>query len=212
MPTQLRGQSEFNSVLKRYLLFTSRDLATTLNTKGYYIARRATVETEKADRGKITSFIRQDTGRIAGMMINKRRRERGEKGLYGEDMKEAVAMVRSARLRSVSFLKSGWIPAIKRLQPLAARIGGSVPRQDRGAKQIGAAKGAGMPANPGMRAVCRILNEASGKHTTMEGLAHAVTVGEIGLAKAFDFETQSMKDYLFRKMGISASLLGIRTH
>jgi hypothetical protein len=39
-------------------------------------------------------------------------------------MAEAVEALLAIRLKSIAFLKSGWLPAIKRLEPYAEKIGG----------------------------------------------------------------------------------------
>lgn len=194
----------FNRVLQQYMEVSKRDRATILNTKGFFIARRATVETQKANRQEIKETLK--TGRILGMMINKRRGEKGLPGLYGDAMKDEVQTVLAARLRSIAFLKSGWLEAIKTLEPFAERRG--VPRQDRSGKRYGRPKGEARPAKTGTRSSARIVNAASAKRDFKRALE---VFGGPALQKAFDHEVRSMRDYMARKHGDSARKLGIRT-
>src|SRR5690242_12228911 len=89
-------QTEFNRVLREYGRVSSRDSVTIVNTKAFYIARRAVAETPKADSATVRKFAGADGGALIGKMINKRRGERGEKGLWGEAMEKSVLSVISA--------------------------------------------------------------------------------------------------------------------
>src|SRR5690242_8413843 len=98
---------DFDRTLAVYRRYSRRDPATIANTKAFYIARRASVETVRARPQAIRRFIGKKRGRIIGMLINKRRGLRGEKGLYGAAMMKEVEVVLAARLRSRAFLASG---------------------------------------------------------------------------------------------------------
>ena len=50
------SQAEMDSVLRRYSALSKRDSATIVNTKAFYIARRAVVETPKANLSEIRRF------------------------------------------------------------------------------------------------------------------------------------------------------------
>ncbi len=214
---------EFRRTLDRYAKISRRDRATIVNTKAFYIARAAVAFTPKADSSKIKKFFegaklgrdkrsgrfRVDSGTLAvvGKIINKRRGERGEKGLYGDAMKVAQAMMKAARLRSVAFLKSGWLPAIKTLAKLAERPGRAM-RLDKKAEQIGKAKGDVSPAHEGLfitKAV--IINLAEAKHDTKEAL---IKFGGPALQKAIDHEAASMSQYIEEKLKKAAAAAGIK--
>jgi hypothetical protein len=203
-----QSQAEMDSTLRRYMQLTSRDAVTVVNTKAFYIARRAVAETPKADSSAIRRFAGLRGGEIIGKMINKRRGMRGEKGLYGQEMQEAVASVIAARLRSVSFLKSGWLPAIKALAPLADKIHGQSGDtiSSRGAKQYHGPKGSASIATAS-RIGATIINSASGPHETHEALKK---YGGPALQKAWDFEIASMRAYIEKKLAASARSLGIK--
>lgn len=198
---------EFLRTADVYAGYTRRDCRTIVNTKAFYIARRAVIETPKADSSKVRAFFNRSTRAIVGKIINARRGKRGAKGLYGDAMVEAQAMMKAARLRSVAFLKSGWIPAIKTLQPLAEKIGSqSTPST---VKQVGQAKGTATPAREGWKAISIIKNLADAKRDKKQSLHK---FGGPALQRALDFETASMKSYIERKLKESARKAGINTH
>ncbi len=188
------------------MTYTKRDLATVLNTKGFFIARRAVIETPKASNKEIRSLYREDGGRLLGKMLNLRRAKHGEKGLYGDEMRKAARVVVSARSRSIAFIKSGWLTAIRKLEPFAERRG--APRQERGPKQYGRDKGDAIPARAATFMRATIINTASATRDHKQAL---IRYGLPALQKAFDFETASMEAYILRKLLQSARSFGIRT-
>jgi hypothetical protein len=220
---------EFTATLNRYRQLASRDPKKICDTKAFFIARRAVIETPKADKAQ----IKDDLGRIihrkkqpvrmslrtvkrytryglevqvplAALIINARR-GRG-RGLYGSAMTEAIRAMLAARLRSIAFLKSGWLPAIRTLVGLADTRG--APRQERGPAQIGVAKGYAVPAQSGWRARTIIANMAS---TRKEDRTALYKYAEPALQRAFDAEEASMRDYIERKMRETAQAAGVRT-
>lgn len=229
-PTRL-NTAEFERTRREYMKFTRRDTATVINTKLFYIARRATVETPKANKasmvqelkGKRMKAVKLKSGRIknvkstlAELIIWGRRLKSGG-STKKKDMREEVKKLIAARLRSIAFIKSGWIPAIKRLESLAERIGGAAARPDRSAKQIGKPKGSAKPAREGVRPIGSITNDALPKGR--KGLLNRIFGGKRNevlaiatpaLQRAFDFEVRSMKDYIARKLAARAQRLGIK--
>lgn len=222
---------EWDRTFPRYMKRTRRDLATVLNTKLFYIARRATVETPKADKSAIqklrearkkTTFTKRGKPKIinttaAALIIQARRANEGKKPLKNAEAKKEGSDMVKARLRSIAFLKSGYLPAIKRLEPLADRKG--IPRQDKSGKQVGRPKGFARPARDGSwRPSAMLQNDALPK--TRGGLlkrmfgdkrAGAMKFAGPALQRAFDHEVRSMKDYLFRKLQAGAKREGIKT-
>jgi len=205
-PVSIRiNTREFDRVLRQYLAVTKRDLPDVVNAKAFFIARRAVVETPKAKLGRMS----RATGAILGRIVNKRRGKDGLKGLYGKEMSKVVEIIYAARRRSVAFLKSGWLPAIRKLElavPSKYRRGAA--RNDRSAKQVGKPKGSATVAREGWRVVAKIENAALAKHDKKEALS---LFGGPALQRAFDYETQSMKEYIAKKLAASAKSLGIRT-
>lgn len=205
---------EFNEALRRYRELSSRSEEEIVNTKAFFIARRAVVETVKADKGKIKSFFsgkQGESARIVGMIINKGRSKRGEKGLYGEAMAEAQAMMLAKRLRSIAFIKSGWIWCIKNLEKYVKSKRGAARNEAGQIKTFGKPKGKATPARRNMFTVKAIIrNFAESFHTTTKD-----PLGKFGgpaLQKAVAFETASMEAYVQEKMRKAANDAGIKTN
>lgn len=200
---------EFDRTLREYANYSKRDVQTIVNTKAFYIARRAVAETPMADGKDIRDFIRSDSGAIAGKMINARRAKRGEKGLYGKAMAKEVAAMLAKRLRARAFIKSGWLWAVKKLEPYAEKVGRK-PSIGRGKPQaVGKPKGSAEPATSGgWRCRSKIINTVTAAWDTRQEVAK---VAEPALQRAFDYERQSMLQYIENKLRKSAQSLGIKT-
>lgn len=200
---------EFDKTLKEYRQYSKRDVATICNTKAFYIARRATVETQKSKKSKIRADLLQE-GRlpapIAALIVNAKRGAAGLKGLFGKKMRAAVNELIKAR--RVATLAAGWIPAIKAFEPLAEKRG--APRQAAQAKLTGdgSKKGYGRPAKEGWFSKAILANLMTAKWDTRDG---AESVATPALQRAFDAEEASMKAYIERKLNEGAKKAGIRT-
>jgi len=195
---------EFDSALRQYVMVSRRTIPEIVNNKAFFIARRAVVKTPKADLAAINAL---KGSAFIGKIINAQRGRRGEKGLYGKEMSKAVGMVLAARRRSIAFLKSGWLPAIRILAGVVKQKRG-VARADRSPKIYGVPKGTAIPAVNGFRVRAVIENAAN---TTRDHKDALIKYGEPALQKAFEFETQSMLDYMERKLKAAANFVGIRT-
>jgi hypothetical protein len=197
--------AEWDRVFPKYMALVRRDLADVLNTKAFFIARRSVVETPKARLGRMD----RKTAAILGRIINQRRGARGEKGLYGKEMLKAVEILYAARRRSVAFLKSGWLPAIRALEArVDPKYRRGAARNDRAAKQFGQPKGGAIPARTGWQVVARIENAALSSHDDKQALQ---TFGGPALQRAFDHEARSMVEYLERKLRGTTAAAKIRT-
>lgn len=215
---------EFDSTMKRYREFSSRTPEKIVNTKAFYIARRAVIETPKADKkdiaadlgrfiksGKKQGRLRLAKGRfhnapLAALIVNARRGAKGLPGLFGTAMTEAIKVIIGARMRSIAFLKSGWIQSIKAFEPFADKIG--APRTDSSAKQVGQAKGLGRPAiGQGWNAKAVLANLAGENRNNKVALSK---YGAPALQRAFDAEALSMRQYIEKKMAEDAAAAGIK--
>jgi len=214
-------QSGFDQALQGYLKVTSRTLQQVLNTKLYYIARRAIWNTRKADTSSITQqlgsivtvsrlnrngkTVRKRVSQLvpssrvnaplAALIINARRAKAGLPGLYGKQMERAVKSLLGARMRSVAFIKSGFVPGVRILEPFADRAG--APASDSSARIFGRPKGTATPAPSGYKIQAELVNLASA-HGDKKGAL--VRYGSEGLDKAFQDEAASMIEYIERKM------------
>src|SRR5438105_15248985 len=67
------------------------------------------------------------TGPFGAILINSRLGKKGEPGLSGPAMREALVRLIAARVRSVAFLKAGWLPAIRILDRIVNDKEGAAP-------------------------------------------------------------------------------------
>ncbi len=223
-------QAKFNTVLKAYLVATTRTVERAVNTKAFYIARAATRFTLRTGKEKIayelgiTTLRVQKTSKkgklymrkavmltqattsdapLAALIINARlgagKSFRGVsgRGLWGREMRDAIKYLIGTRKRSIGFIASGWLGAIKRLAPYADKIGGADSGTDETIKRLGAYKGGATPAKEGKVMIATIINNALAKHDKHNSLARH---GGKGLELAFAHETKSMLTYLANKM------------
>lgn len=197
-PTIQLDTRVFNQVLNEYQRLNRRTWPEIVNAKSLDVAFRALKETPKANAADIQALESKPwwpkyvAKRIVGGVSF--RKGKGRVNIHGrgysrEDAKLVSQKIIAARKRSVAFVKSGWLPAIKRLFPLVkdkqfAR--GSVG----GARQVGAEKGSARPAVPGDNPSALIINSAIG--------VEKVGVGP--LQRAIDGAAADMAEYIARKM------------
>lgn len=219
----------FRNTLNEYKNYTKRDLATILNTKAFFIARGAARNTHRANAGKIATefgkafklntlksgkFSRNKRGKfvfgamgrdieapLLALIINKQRGRSGKKGLQGAEMEDMMRRVFRARMASIAFLASGFIPSIKGFRPYADYVS-KAPPMDKQSKQIGQAKGGFVIAQPGWTPRAVIWNSASAKRDHRAALEKH---GGAGLQQATDEEVASMRQYIEQKLQQTAN-------
>lgn len=108
-------QTAFNRTLARYLTVRNRNVADSLNRKGADLGFKLIKHTPKTKKTDITKLLRKNSSRYPGtplapLIINARRRRKGRPGLRGPAMASAVRDMIGARIHSIGFWKSGWIP------------------------------------------------------------------------------------------------------
>jgi len=230
---------EFDKTLKEYYQFHKRHTVPDIvNKKALYIARGAMRETYRPNKitiGKALSdlvYVFKNTKKgavkklatrktynafgaqsgeapIAALIINFLRGKRGKKGLFGAEMKKAIKKLITKRQQAVAYLASGWIPAIKRLDPLVKRKS-DAPAIDKDVRALKkSARGSGTAATEA-RPVAQIVSEAIASFsTTKDPLGK---YGEPALQRAFDKETASMKQNIEDEMRKAARAHGIKTN
>ena len=179
--------TEFNAALQAVARDSSRDLPLVINSQGFHLARRALKLTKRADpdklavqlgqvatnygytRGKknvklyrrkkpIRVFDDSTHDTLAHRLVNARRIKEGLRGIWGSELDARAKKLRTARLRSINFIRSGWIPALRKFFRYIAK--GS-RAYDRSVRQIGKPKGYGSPApRKTMTPVAEIANSA----------------------------------------------------
>jgi hypothetical protein len=196
-PTIQLDTRGFNAVLQEYQRSNRRTWPEICNAKALDVNFRALKETPKADKESIRAleskpwwprYIRK---RLKGKTVDNKRNRKSSKlghGATGSFAAEYSRKVIAARLRSVAFLKAGWLPGIRRLSMIvkdrfgAATIGG--------AKQYGVEKGAAIPAVSGDNPTATIINSAIGIDK----------MGVDALQRAVDGAAADMGEYIARKL------------
>lgn len=209
-------------------------MATIVNTKAYFIARNAVMLTSKVDKEKVKNSLMASSkiapnAPIAALIVNKERgfkasgdafMNSGKKdkkvtkgaGLYGDKMKTAIEKLIRIRQRTVNYLRSGWVPAVKQIERMVPKKGGR-PKMDN-IKPKGKDKGGGSPApsSGGWKVSATIWNSVFG-FTKTHGLkkrnkpSEVVAILEKGMQKAIDKEVASMKEYVEKKLAESAKIM-----
>lgn len=222
MVTAKLDTREFDTTLRRYSEVTLKSIPTILNTKAWRIATAAMRNTPKADRaeierdlGKVMLGKRIKGGRgkrefslklqsadayhapLAALLVNKGRHP----GLFGTAMQEAIRTFIGKRNSSIAFLKSGWIPAIRALWPLAEKKDFSTLRVAKTRRDWGSVK----TAKPGWNSEVIIENFANSPKDKKGALQ---IYGFPALQKAFNDEAISMKKYIERKLAENARKVG----
>jgi len=210
----------FNEMLDEYKKVSSRSLTEILNNKAYYIAvnalnytKKANIEDIRKDMGRIvTTGVINKRGKavnrkvyeaslnrsnktvpLAALIVNAKLRKEGQPPVFGEELNDAMRKLYASRVRSISFVRASWIPAIKRLSALVKKSGPTRP--DTTAKKYGQDKGGCQPALvTGSTVKASIWSDI---HKTAARISKNL---QEGLRIAYQKETMSMAGYIKNKM------------
>lgn len=205
-PTISTNFPEFQRTLNHLAGQSSRTYPEIVNGQGLALASRAIRHTIKANadeiavklgqiaterkvsrKGKVSfkRIYRTDLNSLAHSIVNARRTKQGLPKIFGDDLDKAATRMIAARLRAVSFVRSGWIYAIR---TLSKAVGYRDRREKLGrgetARMSGTPKGYAKQAHFALNSVvtCEIGNTAliqhDGKnpyHVAEEGLNLAMT-------------------------------------
>ena len=197
---------EFDRSLFEYRKFSKKLLPEIINTKLYFIARNATMTTPKSSKDKIQRELMSASNinpkaPLAAILVNSKLGKEGTKGLYGSRMTAAINRLIRARNKSIGFVRSGWKNAIGKLQIILKASGSlrGVPKMDTtiNRKTIPDSFGSARPAvEMGTRTSGEINNAVSSKGDT--STLDAIKMD--GLQEAVNLETQSMNEYIEKKL------------
>lgn len=244
------SERAFADALKQLAYAKNKNMSDVANKKLYYTARRAVWYTQVANASKIANELGQNVtaakGKRAGSvtmkgqslfnnrirkdgteeslaerLVNFYRVKLGKKGISGDKLKKAARALVGARLRSIGFLKAGWVAsrdAMKRQAKIMSAPEGTVAG---GSKRAGVARlGGAMAAQKDRnKAFAAIWNQASygnrpNKSRGNEPYGHDAALIRYGLPaleRAFRDETADTMQELERTMKKSAQSLGIKT-
>lgn len=191
---------DFNRAMQAYYAASKYEWPDILNRKGLQLAFEALNETPKAEREAIRNLEKLDwwpkyvANRIkAGFTFSKRAKGVQSKvtikGRFTKEMaREVSKKIIAGRLRSVAFLKAGWLPAIRTLFP-RVRNKPFVRMTAGGAKQYGRDKGSAVAARPTANPFAEIVNSAEGIEK----------IGRPALARAMAKVTADMLSYIAQR-------------
>lgn len=203
---------EFNKTLNEYILHNRRDLADSLNIKMFLILKRARELTPLADRKQIladmgaedVSRVSKKTGktktsfRIAAgkanpwKILNYWAKKKGWTFEDAASRRKAARKLIARRLGAIGTLQRGWNLSLKKFAA-AAKMSFDVGKGK--VKQKGSATVAQPGWNPVAEAEYSLAITKGG-----DSSFHIDPRVEEALATAFAEESQSMKDYIARKM------------
>lgn len=178
------------------------------NSRMLFVAKKAIEDTEKADAnriayqlaGNVRTKIRisRKTGKrkavrqydvmedsLAARIVNAKLKAAGQSLIWGRELAKAARRLIGARLRSVAFIRSGWVYAIRTLAPLV----GQSSIAPGATKMSGQVKGYAYPARFAISSVvkCEIGNTA-----LIEDKRSPMAIAERGLSSAVRREQSEM--------------------
>lgn len=136
---------------------------------------------------------------LLALIINKRRGAKGEHGLYGERMQKAVESLWKARVSSIAFLRSGWLPAVGAFaRAIGKPVGKNVTRaQQRSNRYIGG----GTPAKEGWKPLAEFVHAAFSKTNNNPQITQVV---EDGMRQAINQEVTRIKGRIESRLASDA--------
>lgn len=234
IPTFKYDNRSFNAVLKKAVLESSRAAPKVINGHAMGVALKAVEATEKADADRIAQILGQTGTQLnytkkgdrlrkgqrtrgkaiiaedsfAARIVNARRKELAGPDflLWGNALEDAARKLIAARRRSVGFIKSGWLWAIR---DLAQVVPGFRRAASKDAKAIGQRKGVANPAKAtgGLFASgtyrATIENSAliaAGGKFQSPGAHNPLPIAEKGLAAAMRAEESNLRKHLGLEM------------
>lgn len=238
--------SEFNSAIRLLAAAKKKDLATVVNKKLYYVAKRSVWYTHVANYERIANELGQNyqraTGKrsnsfkmikhstrnnareynapLAAILVNYYRGKIGKVGLRGAEMIKEVQRFVGKRLRSIGFIKAGWIAArdaFKQKAKILSAPEGTIAGKT---KRAGVARlGGGIPAVPNDKVYAAIWNQSNylkdKNPETGQPYGHEKALMKYAfpaLKRAFIEELADTKKELEKELRKSARATGVKTN
>jgi hypothetical protein len=218
---------EFRKAAQALLQTSSRSCVDFTNGQMLRVASNAIKFTQKANRSKIerqlgvvSSRIKARSGeagkkgwvRITNRVLRKdslaerillaKFRKTGKWGIKGKDLAEKAMNLVKAKVRSVAFIKSGWIPAVRILSGIVYKKP-QIERISLTNIKLGQDKGGCLPATKNLP-TCTIANTALntlGRFSTWHGKAgNPIPVAQDGLRAALNWSAKDMMAKLAERL------------
>jgi len=209
---------EFLKTFDSYLDWNKRAVSDIVNQKLYFVALQAMNFTKKADAAQIKSelmapskkYPEKSLGELLVLMQMRRKGKMPKRTkTLNKNMSKYVQRLINARVNHIQFLRSGWLPAVKKLDYWNRKTDTNsisfsrrfAPKKPQGIKQFGRDKGDVKPAILGAWGPnCRgtIMNYAASEGKQVDDTAAPIL--RAGLKLAVDAEMRSMRNYIERKV------------
>lgn len=197
----------FDDVFKDYMYFSKKQPAEIVNAKLYFIALESMNLTKKADGNAIRSQLSKPSHKnpkltLGQILAYADLKKRGKMPKKSRTLAGKVEKFIKRRIHNIQFLRSGWIPAMKKLDFWNKRgdirfVKRYAPKKPEGIKTYGKEKGSANPA---------ALNESRVRgwieNWIGQGKQASKTVTNIlrdGLQKGVNKEIASMRIYIEKK-------------
>jgi hypothetical protein len=199
--------SEFEKTMKEYIQWSKRQPAEIVNAKLYFIALHAYNETKAATKQQVRGSLQQPSRKYPNRTLGEiltyiQLRKKGKFPRKAASLATKVEKFIKRREGHIRFLRSGWAPAMKKLDFWNRRgdisfVKRNAPKKKEIAKQYGVEKGDVTPARAdSLKASGTIFNfigEGPQASSTVQGVLLD------GLQKGVDIEIASMKKHVKEK-------------
>lgn len=193
---------KFDEAIREYVKYSRKDLTTIVNQKLYWVCINAIGETFKADKQTITNDLDKESNTMPGLtvaeamaVVNARKKNLR---LTKSELKRDANKIKQRRKRAVGFLRSGWIPAIKRVAPYA-EVKTAAKRASREDSRLrGKEKGGAAPALKAANA--DVVMASAWNDIIADNNPRAQQYMQVGLQRAMDREAASMMQYVQNKI------------
>lgn len=197
--TSLRG---LDRALRTYQKATKKDMPDVVNRAAMNVAFRAAQFTPQANKESIRKLIGVRNPYALTVWDLKRRGKRIPKR---DKLEAAVNRFIAAKLRTVAFIRAGWIPAAKKLQKV---VKGGRPKISLSKIRRLPGKGDAVIARETLNTFSEVINKSTSKSPT--SASALFRYGQDGLNKAVSFVTKDMLDYATERLRKNAKTFNRR--
>jgi len=198
-PTLSINKAAFGRALNKYANEAEKAIKDTYNSRMLDLVIKANFHTPKANRAKIISEFR----RMGPAIVAYRRELAGKGSLNAVEMKDEVKRVRGAVLRSLGFVRSGWVPAMRAFSRAKTRMGGKTASIRNTKEQFGADKGFGKPATKRVKPVALAVNTVpAAAFVGQKALARALAEVTAGMTKRLKTNLQKVTNTHWNRVRI----------
>jgi|TARA_R110002096_G_scaffold270240_2_gene464132 hypothetical protein len=209
------NSAAFTQQLRRYAKVNRRSFKEIVNAKALDMAYQALKHTDAANASAIEYKLgaignkvikSRKTGQLrkgkrmlkessfAARIVNSRRKKAGQPMIWGKELEKAAQKLINMRVRAVKFLKSGWLPAIKKLSY-------AVERRDRRPWPKGLSKGKAATKGWGRPAKAELNPEAWIANSATNNSQQAISKVKAGLSRGMAASVADMAVYIEKKLG-----------